>query len=31
VIQVLITSHAITFGPHKARLVIVENPDEALL
>jgi PAS domain S-box-containing protein len=31
VIQVLITSHAITFGPHNARLVIVENPDEAPL
>jgi len=31
VIQVLITSHAITFGPHNARLVIVEDPDEAPL
>jgi PAS domain S-box-containing protein len=31
VIQVLITSHSLTFGPHNARLVIVENPDEAPL
>jgi PAS domain S-box-containing protein len=31
VMQVLITSHAITFGPHSARLVLVEDPDEAPL
>lgn len=29
--QVLITSHEIQFGPHKARLVIVEDPDEAVI
>lgn len=31
VIQVLINSHALRFGPHEARLVIVEDPDEAPL
>jgi PAS domain S-box-containing protein len=31
VIEVLITSHAINFGTHNARLVIVEDPDEAPL
>lgn len=31
VVQVLITSHSMRYGPHDARLVIVENPDEAAL
>jgi PAS domain S-box-containing protein len=29
VLQVLITSHAMRFGPFNARLVIVEDPDDA--
>jgi hypothetical protein len=31
VFQVLITSHAIRFGPYNARLVIVKDPDQAPL
>lgn len=31
VTQVLINSHSIRFGPHNARLVILEDPDEAPL
>lgn len=31
IVQVTITSQAIKFGPRKARLVIVENPDETPL
>lgn len=31
IFQVLINSHAIRFGPHNARLVMVEDPDTAPL